>query len=284
MAAPPVGNISDTARWVAMYRALESERPDAHFRDPYARELAGEQGLKILDAMPGGRSSSWAFVVRTCVMDELILRCVAQGADTVVNLAAGLDARPYRMALPANLRWIEVDLPGILDHKEPILSGAKPVCRLERVRLDLSDFAARRELFASIGASSKRVVTVTEGLLVYLTREEAGALASDLHANATFHWWIIDIASPDLMRWMQKRYQRSLSDAGAPLKFAPEEGTDFYRPLGWKTAEFRSSFGEARKLKRAPGWAWIFDLIGLFSRKRREKIHRMGGVVLLERA
>jgi len=284
MAAPPVGNISDTARWVAMYRALESERSDAHFRDPYARELAGEQGLRILDAMPGGRSSSFAFVVRTCLMDELILRCIAQGADTVVNLAAGLDARPYRMELPGNLRWIEVDLPGILDHKESKLAAAKPVCRLERVRLDLSDVAARRELFARIGASSRSVVTVTEGLLVYLTREEAGALASDLHANAGFRWWIIDIASPDLLRWMQKRYQPSLTAAGAPLKFAPEEGTDFYRPLGWKTFEFRSTFGESRRLRRAPGWAWMAGLIGFFSRRQREKLHRMGGVVLLERA
>ena len=71
---------------------------------------------------------------------------------------------------------------------------------------------------------------------------------------------------------------------GAPLQVRAGGGTDFYRPFGWKTAEFRSSFGEARKLKRAPGWAWIFGLIGLFSREQREKVHRMGGVALLERA
>ena len=34
------------------------------------------------------------------------------------NLAAGLDTRPYRMDLPPSLRWIEVDLPDILDYKE----------------------------------------------------------------------------------------------------------------------------------------------------------------------
>ena len=39
-----IENISDTARWVALYRAIESERPDAHFRDPYARRLLGEGG------------------------------------------------------------------------------------------------------------------------------------------------------------------------------------------------------------------------------------------------
>ena len=65
----------------------------------------------------------------------------------VVNLAAGLDARPYRMALPPNLDWIEVDLPDLVDYKERILAGETPACRLERVRLDLADVAARRKLF-----------------------------------------------------------------------------------------------------------------------------------------
>ena len=49
----------------------------------------------------------------------------------VVNLAAGLDARPYRMDLPRALQWIEVDLPGILDHKEELLRDEKPVCQLD---------------------------------------------------------------------------------------------------------------------------------------------------------
>ena len=51
----PIRNVSDTASWVAVYRAMESERPDAHFNDPYARRLAGERGQAIVDAMPRGR-------------------------------------------------------------------------------------------------------------------------------------------------------------------------------------------------------------------------------------
>jgi O-methyltransferase involved in polyketide biosynthesis len=41
-----IASISDTARWVAIYRAMEFERPDALFHDPYARRLAGERGTK----------------------------------------------------------------------------------------------------------------------------------------------------------------------------------------------------------------------------------------------
>src|SRR5437762_13173337 len=102
-------DISDTARWVAMYRAQETERPDALFRDPWARRLAGDRGEQLLALLSrAGQGRSWPFVTRTVVIDRFIEERVRQGADLVLNLAAGLDTRPYRMALPPSLRWIEV--------------------------------------------------------------------------------------------------------------------------------------------------------------------------------
>src|SRR5437588_844879 len=111
----PVSHVSDTARWVAMYRAMESERRDALFHDRWARKLAGPEGEAILNAIPKGRQSAWPMIVRTQVMDELLLRTIAEKkVDTVLNLASGLDTRPYRLSLPASLRWIEVDFPDVL--------------------------------------------------------------------------------------------------------------------------------------------------------------------------
>ncbi|MGC8595949.1 MAG: hypothetical protein ACP5MI_10155 [Candidatus Kryptoniota bacterium] len=52
-----VENISDTAFWVAFYRAMETERSDAHFRDPYARLLAGNRGERIARSIPWGKAS-----------------------------------------------------------------------------------------------------------------------------------------------------------------------------------------------------------------------------------
>src|SRR3954471_23306690 len=113
-----LSNISDTARWVAMYRAMESDRKDAIFRDPLARHLAGERGAEILRAMPKGRAYAWPMIVRTALFDEIVLRVIErEGVDTVLNLAAGLDARPYRLPLPRRLKWIDVDLPAMIDYK-----------------------------------------------------------------------------------------------------------------------------------------------------------------------
>src|SRR2546427_2139072 len=94
-----IRNISDTARWVAVYRARETDRPNAVFRDPFARRLAGERGEQIAQAMPFDNRSGWPFVARTYLFDELIAQGVREGVDMVLNLAAGLDARPYRMDL-----------------------------------------------------------------------------------------------------------------------------------------------------------------------------------------
>src|SRR4029077_6576743 len=103
---PVIRNISDTARWAAVYRARESERPDALFRDPFARRLAGERGEQIAETLHVAEHA-WSWVTRTYLFDQYITEQIQQGVDLVVNLAAGLDARPYRMALASSLRWVE---------------------------------------------------------------------------------------------------------------------------------------------------------------------------------
>ena len=281
----PITHVSDTARWVAMYRAMESERPDALFHDPYARRLAGEAGEAILRAMPQGRRWAWPMIVRTAVMDELILRAVARDdVDTVLNLAAGLDARPYRLDLPAQLRWVDADLEGILSYKEGQLAGERPRCRLEFAKADLTDAAARRALFSRVGTSARRALVITEGLLVYLQPADVAALARDLAVHPAFQWWLIDLASPALLQWLQRTWGGKLRAGNAPMIFAPAESTRFFEPHGWREAEYRAMLDEATRLERAPRMAWLWRLLGWFAPKaRREEFKRFSGVVLLER-
>ena len=254
MSAPLIDNISDTARWAAMFRANETDRPDALFRDPYARRLAGERGAEIFERMPliGGRDTSWSWVARTVLFDRVILKAIGEGFDTVVNLAAGLDARPYRLELPPNLRWYEVDLPPILAEKERILRGDTPACKLERVPLDLADVPARRKLFDSINASSRRALLLTEGLVIYLGDSGAEALAKDLAAEPAFRRWVADLVSPGLLKMMKKHWEKILADAKAPITFAPAEGPRFFERARWTPVEMNSvlkAAGAAKRLK-----------------------------------
>lgn len=257
---PLIRNVSDTARWAADYRARETERPDALFRDPFAARLAGERGQQIA-RLPEQQRNSWAWVMRTYLFDRLLAAEIEGGADMVINLAAGLDARPYRMALPASLRWVEVDLPDLLAYKEEVLRGERPACALERVPLDLADVAARRALFIRLGSESRRAVILSEGLLVYLAPDEVGALATDLAAPPSFQRWICDILSPGLVRMLQKQMGAHLDQAQAPLRFGPEEGPAFFARYGWEPAAVESVFQAAKRTKRLPALLRLFSFL-----------------------
>jgi methyltransferase (TIGR00027 family) len=255
---PLIRNISDTALWVAVYRARESERPDALFHDPLARRLAGERGEAIAKSMPYvERHATWTYTARTLRVDQIIAGQIEAGADTVINLAAGLDARPYRMDLPPSLQWIEVDLPAMIDYKEEILHEEKPRCSLDRIRLDLADVSARRALFREVGAKAKRVLVVTEGLLIYLSREEVLDLGRDLAAQATFSDWVVELQSPGLLKMIQKNLA-AVHESGSPFKFAPSEGPDFFKECGWKPAEVYSLINTPAIRNRLP---WYMRLI-----------------------
>jgi len=247
-----VRGVSDTARWVAYFRALESKRPDALFRDPFAERLAGEHGIQLANTLVDGNKHEWAWVARTFLFDQFLVRAIQEGADLVVNLAAGLDARPYRMNLPATLQWVEVDLPDIIAYKEEILANEQPRCRLERVALDLSGIAARQEFFADLDARATKVVIASEGLLIYFSTEEVAALARDLAARRHFENWIIDLASPGQLKLMQRTTGKQLSEAGAGFKFGPPEGAKFFTPHGWEPVDVQGLLKTAAQHKRAP--------------------------------
>ena len=245
-----VENISDTARWVAIFRAEESERPDAVFHDPFARRLAGEKGEQIANAIEFGRKNSWSFVARTYHFDEFIMQHVEQGYDMIINLAAGLDARAYRMQLPKTLLWIDVDLPRMINYKNEILKDEKPNCKYRTIALDLADRKARLQLFQQLNNECKKALVVTEGLIIYLTNEQVAELATDLSSQPPFRRWIFDLTSAALLEMIQKEMQPALKGSGAVFQFAPEEGEEFFEKYGWKHIESRSKLKTAAKLNR----------------------------------
>jgi methyltransferase (TIGR00027 family) len=279
-------DVSDTARWVAFHRALESERPDALFVDPFARRLAGERGRRIAEGMPtvpgahrGPRGLAWALAVRTKVFDEMVLDSVrAIDADAVLNLAAGLDARPYRLPLPSSLVWIEADRVAILDEKTEALARAKPACVVERVGVDLADNQARESLFDRVAASHARVVVVTEGLLVYLDEALVASLAEGLGARPSMRRWVLESAAPEFVKQNMRAWGKVLASANAEWKFAPANGFDFFRPHGWSLTVRRPFFAEARRLGREGEmrFAWLVralsSLSGWFRRKLENSV------------
>jgi methyltransferase (TIGR00027 family) len=256
---PVVSNVSDTARWVAVYRAWESARKDALFHDPFAERLAGEQGKAIAALVPRAARNGWPMVARTKLIDDLVLASIREGCDRVLNLAAGLDTRPYRLELPSSLGWVEADLPAMIDEKERLLQGERPRCRLSREKVDLADPAARSAFLSRVTAGAARVLVLTEGLLVYLGEEVVRSFSGDLQAVDPIHWWMLDVMSPAVMEMMNRGMGSTLSQA--PLRFAPPNGLAFFESLGWVVRDAPSVFKTAAQHRRLPWMLRPFALL-----------------------
>jgi methyltransferase (TIGR00027 family) len=247
-----MGSVSETAHWIAAYRAMETRRPNPLFSDPFAERLAGP----ILRNLPKG-VPPWPMIARTKIIDDLILSSIAEGTDRVLNLAAGLDTRPYRLALPEKLQWIEADFPAMIELKEKELAGEKPRCVLSREKVDLSDAAARDAFLEKALQGAKRAFVLTEGLLVYLEESAVISLTRSLLARPEVHDWCIDLASPGVLSMMQKATSARL-DAGDRMKFAPASGVAYFEALGWEVRDVLSMFKAAAKFKRLPFPLWLF--------------------------
>src|ERR1041384_4238227 len=129
--------VSHTAQWTAAARALESERPDRIFTDPFARTVAGDVGFSLLERYSGAGTAQYV-VVHTKYMDDAIVRTMSdRDIRQVVLVAAGMDARAARLPWPTGETLYELDRPALIDAKSQTLTAYKPTCDRRTVGVDL---------------------------------------------------------------------------------------------------------------------------------------------------
>jgi methyltransferase (TIGR00027 family) len=276
-----ITSVADTALWVAAFRAKETRRPDAAFHDRLASMLAGDRGARIARSLPHAAMVGWAVVVRASAIDRLISEALQTGVDTVINLGAGLDTRPYRMELPSNLRWVEIDLPNIIELKNSKLREHKPACRLERVGLNLLDGPARRELFALYGADSENTLLIAEGIIPYFSNADAASLARDLAAVEGFRLWILDFDNAGA-RGPPRSWSKKLK--AAPFLFRVTDWYEFFRESGWKPRKSITSAEESERLKRPYPFSFPLGLVMYaLPRDVRRRILGITGAALMQK-
>lgn len=283
MSESPIQHVTDTAFWVATFRAEEGDRKDALFADPLAGKLVEGRGPAIAAQMGDRESVGWSVAVRTHVIDNLLRWAIERGCDTVLNLGAGLDTRPYRLPLPKSLRWIEVDFSATLEFKQARLKDELPRCQLRRVALDLSDATSRGRFLAEVNASSQKLLVLTEGVVPYLHSEAVAALAKDLHKQSNILYWIVDYFSPRFMK-MTRRSQHRRQMAQTPFVFDPPDWAEFFRACGWRAREMHYLAIEGAKVGRPPPSRWWLRLLfGLAPKSWRDSFMKMSAYAIMER-
>lgn len=286
--AEEIAHVSDTAFWVAWYRWLETQRKDALFRDPLAGRLVGERGKKLARHMGIERAMAWSMALRTHIIDNYIVEAIAGGVDCVVNLGAGLDTRPYRLALPPDLLWIEVDFANIVTFKNETLTNDLPLCRLERIVCDLSQDADREALLADVNSRGRNILVLTEGVIPYLSNEAVAALAKNLREQSHITHWITDYFSPFFLGLAARGAIVKQLQKNAPFRFnpgpAPDDWPRFFASNGWQIEAMRFIGEEGRKLGRDLPANWLMRMMMRFAREERLRPYRqMNGYALLKK-
>jgi methyltransferase (TIGR00027 family) len=182
MSAHELTEVSKTAIGVALVRAMESRRPDRLFNDPYAGQLvaAAPDYLAERAARPSGHGPEAIalaahIAVRTRFYDSYLLEACAQGCRQVGLVAAGLDARAYRLDFTGGVRLFELDLAPVLAFKERVLGAQTPTCERIAVAVDLNTSWSDALVQAGFDPAAPTAWLI-EGLLIYLTRDQAAAL------------------------------------------------------------------------------------------------------------
>jgi len=234
---------SGTAYWIAAARARESERADRLFNDPYASALAGTLGRLALEASERASGGENKFLpIRTRFFDDILLD-EADRLDQVVLLGAGFDTRAFRLALPAQLGWFEIDRAELLEEKERVLGelGAVSRCRRTVVSADLTGAWSEplRDAGFEVGC---RTGWLAEGLLFYLPSEVVqGVLAATRRLSGVGAIFMADVFGSGLLTVPAMRpYLAARAERLLPPPFTADDPVATFKAAGWPSVHLGS--------------------------------------------
>jgi methyltransferase (TIGR00027 family) len=217
-------SVGATATMVAAARAVASNDANPIINDPFAAPLVRAVGLdffrRLVDgevALSEGTDSSErdlqletdSIAVRTRFFDDFFLNAARDGIHQAVILAAGLDARAYRLSWPNGSVVYEVDQPKVVDFKTATMSslGAAPAAERRTVSIDL-----REDWPAALRSSGFDVTQPTswsaEGLLMYLPPEAQDRLFDNITALSAPGSKLATEYHPDSDTTMSERAQQ----------------------------------------------------------------------------
>lgn len=241
-------SVGATALGVAAARAAETESENPLINDPFARvfvDAAGE-GMwsiyadprllaKAVELEPDVRNRIQLMIdfmaTRTAFFDEFFLGAADAGVRQAVILAAGLDARTWRLPWPDGTVVYELDQPKVLEFKSNTLHehGARPRAHLVNVPIDLRQDWPKALRDAGFDAS-RPAVWSAEGLVRYLPAQAQDLLFERIHSLSAPGSWLASnvpgegFTDPDLVRRQREDMQRMRA---AAARLVDAEITDF---------------------------------------------------------
>ncbi|MFJ5712153.1 class I SAM-dependent methyltransferase [Streptomyces sp. NPDC093105] len=247
--------VSRTAQWTAAARALETEREDRLFADPYARTVADETGVELLKRYAGGGIVPF-LAIRTTYLDRAIVRAVQErGIRQVVFLAAGMDTRFYRLPWPDGVTVYELDRPALLDAKAEMLKDEPQPDGRTRVAVPVDLTQDWTGPLKEAGwKSDEPVLWVVEGLLFFLPEQAVRTLIATLAAHSAPGTVLLGdvISRAALVNPLARDFMKALEEDGNPWLFGTEEPEELLAECGWSVREVKQPGEDGADFDRWP--------------------------------
>jgi methyltransferase (TIGR00027 family) len=258
-------DLAATARATAGWRAIESERADALFHDPWAGALAGAEMMAQFANQPPElqrRGASYT-VVRTRIFDDWLVS--AQKCSQVVLLGAGFDTRAFRLPWPAGTHLWELDQPSVLGAKDAILAGelTAPGCTRHVVAADLAQNTWPRALLAAGFDRSVPTAWLIEGVLPYLEPHDVEALLQSVaRLSAPGSLLAADVVSTELMA-ARNAYlcsgSRQLGSGSVLFRSGVDDPAALLARHGWRIQTLKRPGDPDADFGR---WVWPSGMVG----------------------
>src|SRR6202012_814287 len=259
-------SVGATATMVAAARAIATNADHPLIEDRFAEPLVRAVGVDFLTKLATRElaaadvdddESGWklehmpiAMAVRTRFFDEFFRDATQAGIRQAVILAAGLDARAYRLGWPADMTLFEIDQPEVIEFKTITLAGlgAVPKSDLRTVAIDLrQDWPAA---LLDIGLDTSRPTAwIAEGLFGYLPPEAQDRLLDNITALSADGSRLATETVPDMShldleeaRETMRKATAKWRDHGFELEFADlgyegerNDVPTYLENLGWRS-------------------------------------------------
>ncbi|OBK13134.1 SAM-dependent methyltransferase [Mycobacterium asiaticum] len=270
-------SVGATATMVAAQRALASDPQFALIDDPFAAPLVRAVGIDVYTRLVNGQipveeesefdpqRMAQGMACRTRFYDEFFLEAARNGVGQAVILAAGLDARAYRLPWPAGTVVYEVDMPEVIEFKTVTLGelGAEPTAERRTVSVDLRDDWASALKAAGFDTQAPSAWSA-EGLLVYLPDDAQDALFDNVTALSATGSRLAFEFVPDTRIFQDERWRshhERMSELGFEIDFNDlvyhaerSHILDYLSGRGWRTSPMTVA-----ELHEANGFAYPDD-------------------------
>ncbi|MGB7443644.1 MAG: SAM-dependent methyltransferase [Coleofasciculaceae cyanobacterium] len=164
--------VSRSSLMTAAVRAIETQRPDALFKDPLAVKLAGDN--LIAEITPNAQeyedNGTPIIIVRTRFFDDFLMK-EAASIRQVVILGAGMDTRAFRLPWQSDIHLYELDRPEVLQYKASVLGNRQTQCHRHSIEVDIREPWVDKLLDAGYQVEIPSV-WLMEGFVYYLSENE----------------------------------------------------------------------------------------------------------------